>query len=211
MRIRIASIIAAACVVVIALVSGVRPSNLQSYNGEPLTFWFKRLPEVHVIRTFAADPQASLSFKLSYDLPSASTTVSSGGRVMLPATSISPGTSNSAQDYRTSLKAIRVMGTNALPFLIRKFEQRPPSRAMAKLRYYAAKWHAVGALFPSTDAERAQAVTGLLVLCPLPPDTLQKLRTLSLDFAGPAWSQAGDLLKASEDPRLVRNALSPYE
>jgi hypothetical protein len=130
---------------------------------------------------------------------------------MLPATSTLPGTSNSAQDYRTALKAVRVIGTNALPFLIRKLEQRPPSQSLAKLRYYAAKWPALGALFPSTDAQRAQAVTGLLVLCPLPPHTLQELRALSLDFDGPAWSQAGDLLKANKDPRLVQDALSPYE
>jgi len=61
------------------------------------------------------------------------------------------------------------------------------------------------------EAERAKAVTGLLALYPLPPDAVQKLRTLSLDFKGPAWALAGEVLAANEDPKLVREALSPYE
>jgi len=198
-------LIAVACLVVGALISALRPAKQPSYDGEPLAFWFKRLPQVHYIRTFAADPNAPLSGKVSYAQPSSAAMISYG--VMLSATT----TASSTQDYPTALKAIRVMGTNALPFLLRKLEQRPPSSRLAWLRRSAAKWSVTAGLFPDVGAERAQAVTGLLVLCPLPPEVLQKLRTLSLDFDGPAWSQAGDVLKASEDPGLVRNALSRYE
>jgi hypothetical protein len=205
--------IVSACLGLAVLVAALWPAKQPTYNGRSISFWFKRLPEIHGLRSFAVDPEAAPSSKLSYAQPSTSTTVSYGFPLnrSLSATSTSPGTSNSAPDYRTALKAIRVMGTNALPFLIRKLERRPPSRSLQKLRYYAAKWPAIGALFCSADTERAQAVTGLLVLCPLPPDALQKICTLSLDFYGPAWSQAGDLLKANKDPRLVRDALSSYE
>jgi len=209
---RVAAIVWA-CLALAVLVVAFWPVRQPTYNGRPLAFWFKRLPEMHGLRTFGVDPEAVPSSKLSYNQPSTSSTVSYHFPLnrSLSATSTSSGTSNSVQDYRTALKAIRVMGTNALPFLIRKLERRPPLRRLQKLRYYTAQWPAMDALLWSTDTERAQAVTGLLVLCPLPPDTLQKLRTLSLDFYGPAWSQAGDVLKANKDPRLVRDALSPYE
>jgi hypothetical protein len=59
--------------------------------------------------------------------------------------------------------------------------------------------------------ERAQAVAGLLVLCPLPPDAQQKVRILALDFDGPAWFQAGYVLKANRNPAIVRDALSTYK
>ena len=54
-------------------------------------------------------------------------------------------------------------------------------------------------------------MAGLLVLCPLPPDAEQKLRSLSLDFRGSCWYQAYYVLKANKDPAMVRDALSAYK
>jgi hypothetical protein len=196
---------AAGVLVAGALAFALWPARLPSYNGESLTFWFERLPQVHNIRTFAGYPDAPLSAHVTYAQPR-TTAVTVGYRVALPTTT----TTGSSQDYPAALKAIPAMGTNALPFLIRKLERRPPSPRLAPIRRTAAKWSVTAELFPDVEGERAQAVAGLLVLCPLPPDAQQKLRALSLDFDGPAWAQAGDLLKANQDPSLARRTLSPY-
>jgi len=109
------------------------------------------------------------------------------------------------------LTAIRAIGTNGFAFLIQKLEQRPSRSRFSKLaQRYAANLSLTQKFFPSAqqvEKERRQAVTGLLALCPLPPDAVERLRTLSLDFQGPAWSLAGDVLRANENPRVLRDAL----
>jgi hypothetical protein len=116
-------------------------------------------------------------------------------------------------DYPRALAAIRAIGTNSLPFLISKLQARPPPRLIRLIRSYAGSWPVIRTLFPPQDQakERGQAVAGLLLLCPLPPEAEQKLRILSVDFRGPCWFQAYYVLKANKDPAMVRDELSPYK
>ena len=116
-------------------------------------------------------------------------------------------------DYPGALAAIRTIGTNALPCLIRKLQARPPPRVIRLIQRYAGSWPVIRTIFPPRDQakEQGQAVAGLLVLCPLPPEAEQKLRILSVDFRGPCWYQAYYVLKANKDPAMVRDALRGYE
>lgn len=191
-------VLAAACLLLGTLASVHWHKRLPSYNGESLDFWFALLPEVHQVRPIISEGYPQPTARLRYDGEGLRST-------------------GSNRDCAAALKAIRYTGTNALPFLFHKLERKVPSSYLtpALIRRAALRWSVAARLFPDIAAERAaeraQAVAALLALCPLPPDAVQRLRTLSLDFRGPAWSQAGDLLKANEDPRLVVNTLSPYE
>ena len=129
----------------------------------------------------------------------------------LPITPPVPGTG--IADFRGALAAIRSIGTNGLPFLIRKLQARPPPRLIRLIQRYAGNWPVIRSLFPPRDQakEQGQAVAGLLVLCPLPPDVERKLRAMSLDFYSNYWYQAFYVLKAQKDPRVIREALSAYE
>ncbi len=126
-----------------------------------------------------------------------------------------PLSTNYPCSTREALVGIRAIGTNGLPFLFHKLERPIPSGALDRLVYhYGPRVPLVGKLLPSgiqREADRAKAVAGLVALCPLPPDAVQKLRTLSLEFKGPAWALVGEVLAANDDPMLVRNSLSPYE
>jgi hypothetical protein len=68
-------------------------------------------------------------------------------------------------------------------------------------------------VFPNpkqVSVEREQAVTGLLVLCPLPEGTMRELLKLAQDLKGPTWGLADDVLRANVDPEVVRFTLKPY-
>ena len=116
-------------------------------------------------------------------------------------------------DYPGALAAIRAIGTNGLPFLVRKLQGRPPPRLIWLMQRYAGTWPGIRRIFPPQDPakEQGQAVAGLLVLCPLPPDAEQKLRSLSVDFRSSCWYQAYYVVKANKDPGMVRDALSAYK
>ena len=172
------------------LVAAFWPSGQPGYGGQPLSYWFKRLPEL----------SGNLDVKVTYSLKFPA--VPSGGN----------------SECGAALTAIRNIGTNGLPFLIRKLGRSPPTPRLIRLLHrYAANWPIIWRVFtkPRTPVqeseERAQAVAGLLVLCPLPPDAEQKVRILALDFDGPAWFQAGYVLKANRNPAIVRDALSTYK
>jgi hypothetical protein len=173
------------------LVAAFWPSK-PAYSGHPLSYWFKRLPVLS--SDYSGNSAVSYSLKVSA-VPSPSTA-----------------------DCSTALTAIRNIGTNGLPFLLRKLDRRPPPPRLIRLLYrYTANWPIIWRTFtpprtPSQESqERGQAVAGLLVLCPLPPDAEQKVRALALEFDGPTWYQAGYVLKANKDPRIVRDALSAYQ
>jgi hypothetical protein len=104
------------------------------------------------------------------------------------------------------------MGTNGLPFLISKLQGRPPPRLIKLIQRYAGDWPVIRTLVPVRNAgrEQGQALAGLLVLCPLPPDAETKVRALALDFYGSSWFAAGYVLKANRDPRIAQQALKPY-
>ena len=105
------------------------------------------------------------------------------------------------------------MGTNSLPFLIRKLQGRPPPRPVRLIQRYAGGWPVIRTLWPPPDGlkEREQAVAGLLVLCPVPDEAERKLRAMSLDFNSNYWYAAQYVLKAQKDPRVIRDALSAYK
>jgi hypothetical protein len=113
-----------------------------------------------------------------------------------------------------ALVAIRAMGVNSLPFLMRKLKRPEPHQGLDGLgRRYLAKLPYVRQLLPTRHqvfVERQQAVTGLVVLCPLPPHTVLELRKLSCDFQSPSWALADDIVRANDNPRLRDMALSSY-
>jgi hypothetical protein len=104
------------------------------------------------------------------------------------------------KDCRVASAAIRKLGTNFIPFLIEKLAQQKKESATM-----------TSADIAREREERSQAVAGLLALCPLPPEAAAKLRTLSLDFDRSAWYEAGFLLKANNDPRLVKDTLGAFK
>ena len=185
-------LLVAAGLVSAALAAALWRSRWPAYGGKPLPFWFKQLPILSV-----NEPSA----RITYQLPVYK------GSLGVPGPSV--------RDYRKAVSAIRAIGTNSLPFLIHKLERHPIRSRPAKLaQRYAGNLPLIGEFFPSERRmaiEQAQAVAGLIALCPLPPDTVLKLQTLSLDFKGETWSMAGDVLRANDDPGVLRDALSLYE
>lgn len=164
------------------------PSSEPTYKGRPLSYWFTQLPAV------------------------------SGNETVRFSQSIYWATPSNALDHKGALVAVRGMGTNSLPFLLRKLGRHsPPSRLTILLSRYCATWPIIWNVMtkPQTQQEesreRAQATAGLLVLCPLPPAAEEKVRSLALDFGGPAWFQAGYVLKANQNPAVVRDALHEYQ
>ena len=166
----------------------LRP-RLPRYNGQSLAFWFKNLPDATVPAPGGPTYRGNLF----------------GGPLGPP----DPGEKNA----REALTAIRAIGTNALTFLMYKLKRPVPRWGFDKLvRTYSGKLPMLQRLLPThyrVFVERQQAVTGLLALCPLPPDTVLELRKLSLDFQGP-WTLAGDILRANDDPKLREWALNAY-
>src|ERR1039458_1584213 len=99
-----------ACLAVAVLVAVFWPARQPAYSGHPLSYWFKRLPEL------SGNLNAEFSEKVSM--------VSSFG---IP-------------DTRAALTAIHNIGTNGLPFLIRKLDRSLPPRLIRLLHRYAANW-----------------------------------------------------------------------
>jgi hypothetical protein len=164
--------------------------RVPAYGGHTVNFWIKHLPQVRI-----KDPRARVSYSFE----------------SIPVGSAKPN----PEDIRRALAAIRAIGTNGLPFLMSKFRREPPHSRLSKLaQRYAVRIPLAQELFPSAgqiEDQRAQAVTGLLAVCPLPPSVLEELRTLSLEFKGSTWSIAGDILRANDNPAILHDALSPYE
>ena len=103
------------------------------------------------------------------------------------------------------------MGTNALPLLLGKLAGGTESPLKRRVRFYASKWRGTRWLFPDPVLEKAQAVTGLLALCPLPPDAVLQLSELTADVRNPLWSKADFVLRGNVDPRVATNALAVYK
>jgi hypothetical protein len=172
------------CLVVSITASALWMSSEPGYNGRSLSYWFQRLPVLS-----GSDINAGY------------------------VTTYSPVSSAGLGDCRAALAAIRAIGTNSLPFLIRKLRGRPPPRLTKLIQRHAGNWPVIRTVFPARDLakEQGQAVAGLLVLCPLPAQAEERGRVLALDFYGPAWYRAGYVLKANKDPAIARYALSPYK
>jgi hypothetical protein len=173
------------CLAVSILLAALWLLRQPAYDGRPVSYWFKQLPVIYHIT------------------PTPNT----------PAPTTPAPRATGIADYPGALAAIRAIGTNSLPLLISKLQARAPPRLIRLIRSYAGNWPVIRTLFPPQDQanEQWQAVAGLLVLCPLPPQAEQKLRILSVDLRGPCWFQAYYVLKANNDPAMVRDILSPYK
>jgi len=112
--------------------------------------------------------------------------------------SIPKGFTNGA-NCGPAIVAVQNMGTNALPFLFEKLEQRESAQEKRSSSYLRCQ-------------ERAQAVTGLLALSPLPPEAVERLRSLVTDFKNPVWFDADFVLVANEnDAELAKERLKVYK
>lgn len=192
---------ATACLVVSIVVAAVWPLRQAAYDGHLVSYWFKQLPVIY------GDPSAGKRMIYPDRGRGQETIVYAAGYRITP-TAPATGMTN----YPGALAAIRAIGTNGLPYLFHKLQGRPSPRLIRLIQRYAGTWPVIQTLFPPQDQakEQGQAVAGLLVLCPLPPDAEQKLRSLSIDFRGSCWYQADYVLKANRDPAMVRDALSAY-
>jgi hypothetical protein len=126
-----------------------------SYQGKPLEDWFKQLP-LAIVSTNGT-------------VASISGTLSMNGRLLV-------ATTNTAE------AAIKGMGKAAVPFLCAKLLQPDSSfpQKVCAARVWLALWTAkCGLRLPMPhlpQLERAQAVTGLLALSPLPDEYAARLR-----------------------------------
>jgi hypothetical protein len=160
-----------ACLAIAVLVSvlcfGSKPPL---YSGHPLGYWFNELP-----MTFVSAGTVGSAEQMD-----------EGGRKY----------GSQREKHGVSLAAIRNIGTQGLPYLIRKLERREtPIEHWAQT--CAFKCGAKRLLFPNREVQRAQAVTALLALSPLPPDAISKLRFLSKNSTNSVGLSAAYLLRAS--------------
>lgn len=142
----------AAILMFVALVVGFwLGSNEPTYGGRPLSYWFNELPPTLVRGSSAGVAQQ----------------VSMGGRKY--------GAQH--EKPQTSLAAITGIGMKGLPFLLRKLGRReaPVTRW---IEGWAVRFGVKRTLFPNPELQRAQAVTAVLALSPLPPSAVEQIRRL---------------------------------
>ena len=131
------------------------PGRQPTHEGKPIADWFCQLPEMLA----QPAPQPGV---VVVDVSGAS--------------ALGGGPSPAG----ASLRAIRSLGTNGLPYLFRKLTQHE-----SPIRNWVRRWvRKVGVKqvqFVNVGRERSQAVTALTVLSPLPPKWVDQLRRLSTD------------------------------
>ena len=101
----------------------------------------------------------------------------------------------------TVAEAFRVMGTNAIPLLVCKLSQSDSS-----LHRRIQVWgHRLTHRLPleSLDAERGQATTALLILSPLPPESLRQVVALTTNADSRVAVQARYILRRNIAPGLT--------
>jgi hypothetical protein len=140
------------------------------YDGHPISFWFNKLPLTMV---------RSGGFVMSVD-----TLVDGGGRLY----GVKSGLPNAA------FKAIQEIGTNGLPFLIGKLSRRETPKFAQSIQLWAFQHGLKHSVLPNPEIERAQAVTALLALKPLPPEAVAQIHQLSNNRTNPAALSAAYVL-----------------
>ncbi len=151
-----------------------------SHGGRTLSYWFNQLP-----LTFPSGGSRRESMKLeSMDLE---------GRKY----------GSQSEKPAAAIEAVRAIGSKALPFLLQKLQrqQRPVTKW---IQICASKCGMKRALFPNIEMERAQAVTALVSLSPLPPDTVARLHKLSDGRTNKVAFAAGYILVANTNSNLRR-------
>jgi hypothetical protein len=145
-------------------------SKQPMYSGHPLGYWFNELP-----MTFVGAGTVGSAEQMD-----------EGGRKY----------GSQRERPGVSVTAIRDIGTRGLPYFIRKLERlETPIEHWAQT--CASKCGVKRLLFPNREVQRAQAVTALLALGPLPPDAISKLHVLSKNNTNRVGLSAAYLLRAS--------------
>ena len=138
------------------------PSHPPSFHGRSIESWFEQLPLLWL-------PNGGI-------VP---VSIATGRfRIRLEWEKDGRKYGNSKRNPNESLAAIRAIGTNGLPFIMRKFVRRE-SRLQRWIDTSASKCGLRRSLFKDANVERAQAVTALIVLRPLPPQVISELKVLS--------------------------------
>ena len=182
-HLRRVGLVSGSCLLVAFAIIGLwTPSRPPAYNGHTISYWFHELP----LTTVGAQ---SVGMAEVIDI--------------------------AGQKYgclherpRASLTAIQEIGTNGLPFIIRKL-----SRRVAPLAKRIDVWlvtHGKRPLFVNVEVERRQAVTALLALGSLPPEATLQLRKLSGSGTN-SISLAANYVLAAERDKSLRSVIGRYQ
>jgi hypothetical protein len=159
--------------IALALVVVAQVLREPAYRGRPITYWFHQLQL---------------------------TGISGAGKVVRADKVTLPGHRYGSflEKPETVAEAFRVMGTNALPLLLRKLNQSetPLHRPIQECGYLLARRLPLD----SRDVERQQATTGLLALSPLPPDVLRQVAALTTNANPKVAAQARCVLAQNKLP-----------
>lgn len=147
-----------------------------AYRGQPLAYWFNELP-LTIVRANSIESAEQLD---------------DGGRKY----------GSQRERPAVSLAAIQMMGADGLPFIMHKLA-RPEPTFTKWAQWLAYRCGIRHPLFANREAERAQAVTALLALSPLPPDAASQLQRLSRNNTNSVGLLATYLLTASTNPNFI--------
>jgi hypothetical protein len=163
--------------------------NEVGYRGCSLGYWFHELP-----LTFVFPGRANCITKDNFTQP---------GLLGGPYGSqwIEP---------RDSISAVREIGTNGLPFLIRKLS-RHNSSITAHVAAFALKWGIRRPLLTNASMERAQAVTALVALSPLPDTAVEELRNMIRNKGINASLEVTFVVEAQTNTALMRAFRSGFQ
>ena len=147
-----------------------------AYRGQPLPYWFNELP-LTIVGARSIESAEQLD---------------EGGRKY----------GSQRERPAVSLAAIQMMGADGLPFIMHKLARQEATFTKWAQRF-AYRCGIRYPLFANREAERAQAVTALLVLSPLPADAVSQLQTLSRNNTNSVGLFATYLLTAGTVPNFI--------
>ena len=183
-HLRRVGLIAGCCLPIALAVIGLCTSpRLPAYNGHAISYWFRKLPITVVSARTVATAEA----------------IEAGGRKY----------GYQHEKPEATLAAIQGIGTNGLPFIIRKLGRR--ETALAKqIEAWLFKCGVKRSLFPNAEVERCQAVTALLALGSLPPEATVQLRKLSGSGTN-SISLAATYVLAAQTNEVLRSVLARFQ
>lgn len=147
------------------------------YQGKPLTYWSHQLP-VTIILAGSGGTNGVLRFN----------EINSAGRKY----------GASVESTNAAVEAIRHFGTNGLPYFLSKL--RGDSSQLELLAEKVGSEHRIPWLLPrdSANMERAQAVTALVALSPLPERWVEQVRKVSRNSNRRVAASAGYVLSRNK-------------
>ena len=144
------------------------PSAEPLYDGRPLSYWFHELP-ITMVRVPPGGVRGTIS---------AESVVIRGRRY-----------GALKEKSHLTITAIQKMGTNAIPFLFGKLEHRQ-SPMTKPIEWCASKCRIKKSVFANVEIERAQSITALLALEPLPGNVIDRLQELRIGTNTISYSAA---------------------